>query len=67
MYEVQCGDSDLPYVYDENLGYMCRTTVTIEEETLGMWLPVMDGSNKAMKEKPYEFHTLFETRKAFLS
>ncbi len=62
VYEVQCGDSDLPYVYDENLGYMCRTTVTIEGETLGMWLPVMDGSNKAMKEKPYEFQTRYGTK-----
>lgn len=62
VYEVQCGDSDLPYVYDENLGYMCRTTVTIKGETLGMWLPVMDGANKAMKKEAYEFQTRYGTK-----
>ena len=40
--------------YDEALGFMCHTAVTIEGETLEMWLPVMDGSNKAMKKTPYE-------------
>ena len=44
-----------PYVYDENLGYMCYTTVTVEGLTHEMWLPVMDGSNKAMKAKPYKY------------
>jgi len=63
VYEVQCGDSDKPYVYDENLGYMCRTTVTINGETLGMWLPVMDGANKSMKAESYEFETRYGTKK----
>tara|TARA_R110000764_G_scaffold28398_6_gene66830 strand:- start:693 stop:1346 length:654 start_codon:yes stop_codon:yes gene_type:complete len=63
VYEVQCGDSDLPYVYDESLGYMCRTTVTINGETLGMWLPVMDGANKSMKAEAYEFETRYGTKK----
>ena len=40
--------------YDEALGFMCHTAVTIEGETLEMWLPVMDGSNKAMKKTAYE-------------
>ncbi len=40
--------------YDEALGFMCHTSVTIEGETLEMWLPVMDGSNKAMKKTSYE-------------
>jgi hypothetical protein len=44
-----------PYFYDENLGYMVMTEVTIEEETLEMWLPVMDGANKAMMNKPYTY------------
>lgn len=44
-----------PYFYDENLGYMVMTEVTIEGETLGMWLPVMDGANKAMMAKPYTY------------
>jgi hypothetical protein len=44
-----------PYFYDENLGYMVVTEVTIEEETLAMWLPVMDGANKAMMAEPYTY------------
>lgn len=44
-----------PYFYDENLGYMVMTEVTINGETLEMWLPVMDGANKAMMAKPYTY------------
>lgn len=47
--------SGLPYVYDERTGYMVYTTVTIEGITHEMWLPVMDGANKAMKAVPYEY------------
>lgn len=45
--------------YDETLGFMCHTTVTIEGETLEMWLPVMDGKNKSMKKTPYTYKTRF--------
>lgn len=45
----------LPYVYDENTGYMCYTRVTANGQTHEMWLPVMDGANKAMKSHPYEY------------
>ena len=45
----------LPYVYDEATGYMVYTTVTIDGITHEMWLPVMDGANKAMKAVPYEY------------
>jgi hypothetical protein len=48
-----------PYFYDENLGYMVMTEVTIKEETLEMWLPVMDGANKAMLSTPYTYKTKF--------
>ena len=48
-----------PYFYDENLGYMVMTEVTINGETLEMWLPVMDGANKAMLSKPYTYKTKF--------
>jgi len=34
--------------YQEGVGYMCSTSVTIKEETLEMWLPVMDFRNKSM-------------------
>lgn len=55
-YEIEMFDG-LPYVYDENTGYMVFTNVTIEGITHSMWLPVMDGANKAMKSKPYEYST----------
>lgn len=45
--------------YDEALGFMCHTTVTIEDETLEMWLPVMDGANKSMKKTSYTYSTRF--------
>lgn len=49
--------------YDEVLGFMCHTTVTIEGETLEMWLPVMDGKNKSMKKYPYEYATKYSGNK----
>lgn len=45
----------LPYAYDENTGYMVYTTVTACGVTHEMWLPVMDGANKAMKNQPYKY------------
>ncbi len=46
-----------PYLYDENLGYMVSTEVTIQGETIPMSLPVMDNSNKAMKAVSYKYKT----------
>lgn len=51
------GEHDLPYVYDENTGYMVFTEVTIGDTTHEMWLPVMDGASKAMKSQPYKYMT----------
>jgi hypothetical protein len=45
--------------FDEVLGFMCHTTVTIEGETLEMWLPVMDGANKSMLKKSYTYSTRY--------
>lgn len=53
-YEVVKFDGK-PYIYDENLGYMCYTTVTVDDLTHEMWLPVMDGANKAMKAQDYTY------------
>lgn len=46
-----------PFSYDENTGYMVFTEVTADGLTYEMWLPVMDGANKAMKAIPYEYQT----------
>lgn len=50
----------LPYVFDEKTGYMVYTTVTIEDVTHEMWLPVMDGNNRAMFDHPYEVQTTYK-------
>lgn len=52
-YEIVKQENGLPYVYDENTGYMVSTRVSIEGVSHEMWLPVMDGANKAMKSAPY--------------
>ena len=48
-----------PYFFDQHLGYMVMTSVTINNETLEMWLPVMDSSNQAMKHEAYEYNTRY--------
>ena len=58
QYEIEKFNG-LPYVYDPQTGYMVYTTVTIEGITHEMWLPVMDGANKAMKDVPYTYKTGF--------
>lgn len=55
-YEVERFDNK-PWQYDENLGYMIHTSVTIEGVTQSMFLPVMDASNMAMKSQPYTYTT----------
>lgn len=49
------GENNLPYVYDENTGYMVFTNVTINNLTHDMWLPVMDNFNKSMKSVKYTY------------
>ena len=44
-----------PYLFDENLGYLVTTEVTINGETIEMSLPVMDGANKAQKNVAYTY------------
>ena len=51
----------IPYIYDPLTGFMVYTTVTIEGITHEMWLPVMDGQNRAMKAEPYEIQTKYKT------
>jgi len=51
-----------PYIYDSILGYMVMTSVTMFEDTKVMWLPVMDSSNKAMLDHPYEYKTKYDVK-----
>ena len=76
-YEVVKFDGK-PYVYDENLGYMCYTNVTVDGLTHEMWLPVMDGANRALlahpqtytdkygKEKTIAAATMFDINKTIM-
>lgn len=54
-YTVWKDEKGRPYTSDPETGYMVYTSVTIEGITHEMWLPVMDGANKAMKAEPYEY------------
>jgi len=54
-YHIYRFENNLPYVYDEGIGFMVFTDVTLENTTHEMWLPVMDGANKAMKKEPYTY------------
>jgi hypothetical protein len=58
-YTIERFEDNKPYLYDENLGFMVFTSVTIGELTHEMWLPVMNGANKAMKAKPYTYKTKY--------
>lgn len=53
-YEVIKNKDGLPYFADE-AGAMVYVKVTANELTHEMWLPVMDGANKAMKSRPYTY------------
>ena len=55
-YEVKkFGEAQLPYTLDPKTGYLVYTSVTMKGVTHDMWLPVMDGANKAMRDEPYQY------------
>lgn len=56
---VRCPVSQQIYSFDVDLGYMVMTSVTIQGQSLEMWLPVMDGANKAMKAEAYSYSTRY--------
>lgn len=60
-YEIRHWDGK-PFLYEENLGYMVETSVTIQGETMCMWLPVMDNKNKAMKAQPYSYVVTYKAK-----
>jgi hypothetical protein len=51
---VKNPNSGLPY-FESYAGAMVYTKVTANGETHEMWLPIMDGKNKAMKNEPYTY------------
>lgn len=62
VYEVDKYD-EKPFLFDENLGYMVSTKVTMFGKTKTMQLPVMDGANKAMKNVSYKYTTKYNGEK----
>lgn len=54
--------NEKPFIYDENTGYMVFTSVTADNITYDMWLPVMNSNNKAMKSSAYEYTTKYGTK-----
>lgn len=61
-YEIKMFNN-LAYTYDEKTGYMVFTSVTVDDITHDMWLPVMDANNKAMKSEPYTYKTSYGEKK----
>lgn len=60
-YEVERNpETGMPYWYDPLTGYMVFTKATIGSQTHEMWLPVMDGTNHAMKAEPYQVQTKYK-------
>jgi hypothetical protein len=57
-YELVKNANGLPY-FESNAGVMVYTKVTVENITYEMWLPVMDGANKAMLSTPYNYKTKY--------
>lgn len=47
--------TNMPYFVDPLMGIMVFTEVSANGLTYEMWLPVMDGANKAMKTEPYTY------------
>ena len=47
--------TNMPYFVDPLMGIIVFTEVSANGLTYEMWLPVMDGANKAMKTEPYTY------------
>ena len=62
-YTIWKDDQNKPYILDPETGYMVYTSVTIGGVTHEMWLPVMDGANKAMRNTPYKYMTKYNGEK----
>ena len=57
-YQVMKTMEGLPY-FESEAGVMVYTEVTANGITHEMWLPIMDGANKAMKRTAYTYQTKF--------
>ena len=65
-YQILKNENGLPYFSDPSLGIMVFTEVNVDDVTHQMWLPVMDGRNKAMKFEPYTYSVWDNYKKAYV-
>jgi len=54
-YNIKKNPQGTPEFGSSKFGYMVYTDVTIEGITREMWLFVMDGANKSLKDEPYTY------------
>ena len=54
-YKIQKDENGNCFFGNDDIGYMVYTSVTAGNLTYEMWLPVMDGANKAMKDHEYTY------------
>ena len=64
-YTIYRDEQNRPYIEDSDFGLMCYTTVTINGMTHEMWLPVMNGANKAMRRTPYSYQVWNSYKRAY--
>ena len=58
--------TNLPYFSDPNIGIIVYTEVSCDGVSHEMWLPVMNGANKAMKETPYTYQVWDSYKKQYV-
>lgn len=62
---VKNPQTGLPYFVDPAVGIMVFTEVEADGLKYSMWLPVMDGANKAMKTEAYTYQVWNKTTKQY--
>lgn len=62
---VKNPQTGLPYFVDSAVGIMVFTEVEADGLKYAMWLPVMDGSNKAMRTESYTYQVWNKTTKQY--
>ena len=63
---VKNPETNLPYFNDPDIGIIVYTEVTADNQTYEMWLPVMNSSNKAMKEQAYTYQVYDNYKKQYV-
>ncbi len=62
---VKNPQNNLPYFVDPVMGIMVFTEVEADGLSYQMWLPVMDGANRALKVEPYTYTVFNKTTKQY--